>query len=104
MNFEGVIKFIVGVSLTALAVFLVWYFSSVVIYILVSAVLAVMFRPLVNLLERLSIKGIKIHRSAAAFITLLAIWAIFATLFSLLVPLMLSKLHELSKINIGEYN
>ncbi|MFR9579415.1 MAG: AI-2E family transporter, partial [Rikenellaceae bacterium] len=40
--------------------------------------------------------------SAAAFITLLAIWAIFATLFSLLVPLMLSKLHELSKINIGE--
>ncbi len=102
MNFEGVIKFIIAASLTALITFLVWYFSSVVIYILISAVLAVMFRPLVNFLEGISLKGVCIHRSIAAFISLLTIIAIFALLFSMLVPLTASKLHELSKVNIRE--
>ena len=41
-------RYVAGIALTALILYLIWYFSSVVIYILVSAVLAIMGRPLVN--------------------------------------------------------
>ena len=38
---QTVLKFIVGAAVAAAILFLVWYFSSIVVYILVSAVLAV---------------------------------------------------------------
>ena len=42
------LRFIAGAAIAAVVLFLVWYFSSIVVYILVSAVLAVMGRPLVK--------------------------------------------------------
>ena len=41
------LRFIAGAAVAAAVLFLVWYFSSIVVYILVSAVLAVMGNPLV---------------------------------------------------------
>ncbi len=42
------LRFIAGAAIAAVVLFLVWYFSSIVVYILVSAVLAVMGNPLVK--------------------------------------------------------
>lgn len=39
---QTVLRFVAGAAITAAVLFLVWYFSSIVVYILVSAVLAVM--------------------------------------------------------------
>ena len=44
---QTLLRFTVGAVITAVVLFLMWYFSSIVIYILVSAVLAIMGRPLV---------------------------------------------------------
>mgnify|MGYP000700686037 FL=1 len=44
---QTLLRFTVGAAITAVVLFLMWYFSSIVIYILVSAVLAIMGRPLV---------------------------------------------------------
>ncbi|MFI3282693.1 MAG: AI-2E family transporter [Rikenellaceae bacterium] len=99
---ERIIKYIVGIAITALTIFLVWFFSSVVIYILVSAVLAVMFRPLVSVLSVVQIKGVKISRTIAAVISLLAIWVLFTLIFALIVPLVFTKLYELSSLNFSE--
>ena len=54
---QTVLKFIVGAAIAAAILFLVWYFSSIVVYILVSAVLAVMGRPLVKVLCRLRLRS-----------------------------------------------
>ena len=45
MNLQTIWKFLAGAVITAVVLFLLWYFSSIVVYILVSAVLAVMGRP-----------------------------------------------------------
>ncbi len=101
ITFEGVLKFVVGVAIAALVAFLVWFFSSVVVYILISAVLAVMFRRVVALLLRFKISGREMSRGFAAVFTLFAIWGLFALLFAMLVPLTFSKLHELSNLNLS---
>jgi predicted PurR-regulated permease PerM len=86
-------RFTVGALLTAAILFLVWYFSSVVIYILVSAVLAIMGRPLVNWLSRRQIGKLIMPRWAAATVTLIAIAVIFVSIFSLFIPLIFSKIN-----------
>ncbi len=101
LTLYGVIKYIIGFATVGIALFLLWYFSDVVIYILISAILAIMFRPMVNGLARIKIKRRVLSRSFAALITLFVIWALFAFLFSLLVPLIFSKIYQLTNIDFN---
>ena len=64
------LRFIAGAAVAAAVLFLVWYFSSIVVYILVSAVLAVMGNPLVKFLAGLHFKGWQVPRWLAALATL----------------------------------
>ena len=51
------LRFIAGAAIAAAVLFLVWYFRSIVVYVLISAVLAVMGNPLVKRLAALHVKG-----------------------------------------------
>ena len=94
-------RFVMGAAVTAAILFLVWYFSSIVVYILVSAVLAIMGCPLVCRLTHIRIKGWQVPRWLAALATLVLIWTIVATLCSLFVPLVFNKVYQLSTLDIG---
>lgn len=98
---QGIFRLLIGLSTVALILFLVWYFSDVVIYILISAVLAIMFRPLVNLVDGLKVGRFKISRGVAALVTLLVIWTLFLVIFSLIVPLIFSQLRLLMNIDLS---
>ena len=89
------LRFIAGAAIAAVVLFLVWYFSSIVVYILVSAVLAVMGNPLVKFLSGLHFKGWQVPRWLAALATLVVIWVVLATLCSLFVPLVFNKINQL---------
>lgn len=95
------LKFIAGAAVAAAVLFLVWYFSSIVVYILVSAVLAVMGSPLVNRLAALHVKGWRVPRWLAALVTLAVIWVVVATLCSLFVPLVFNKIFQLSNVDFA---
>lgn len=88
-----------GIALTALILYFVWYFSSVVIYILVSAVLAIIGRPMVSKIASIRIGKRYLPRWFAAFVTLLTIWVLFIAAFSLFVPLVANKVYELSTLD-----
>lgn len=81
--------------------FLVWYFSSIVVYILVSAVLAVMGNPLVKFLSGLHFKGWQVPRWLAALATLVVIWVVLATLCSLFVPLVFNKINQFAHVDFA---
>ncbi|MFI3293307.1 MAG: AI-2E family transporter [Rikenellaceae bacterium] len=98
---ERIARFLIGIAITAIVIYLVWFFSSVVIYILVSAVLAVMFRPLVGVLTKFKFRGVILSRSIAAVVSLFAIWVLFALIFAILVPLVFTKLNELANLNFS---
>ncbi len=78
---------------------LLWYFRNIVIFILVSGVLSIMGRPLVDLLCRIRIKKLAFPRALAAFITLLIIWGIIVLFLIIFVPLITHQINYFSTID-----
>ena len=97
---QNILRVSVGLILTATILFLVWYFSSVVIYILVSAVLAIIGRPLVNWLVGRRIGRYYMPRWAAASLTIVVMIAIFMAIISLFIPLIFNKINEFAHLDI----
>ena len=79
--------------------FLLWYFSAIVTYILISVVLSFIGRPLVRWLNSVHYKRIKIPNGLAAFLTLVALWFVFILFFRFIIPLLVSELETFSQIN-----
>ena len=98
---QTLLRFTVGAASTAVVLFLMWYFSSIVIYILVSAVLAIMGRPLVARISRGRIGRWRVPRWCGALVTLLVIWIVFAVMCGLFVPLVTNKLYQLAHLDFS---
>lgn len=84
-------------------IFLIWYFSAIVTYILISVVLSFIGRPLVRWLSNLHYKNIRIPKGIAAFITLIAIWVVFISFFRFIIPLLVNELETLSEIDLEAF-
>jgi predicted PurR-regulated permease PerM len=77
----------------------VWYFRSIVVYILVSGVLSIMGRPLVDLFCRIRIRRWLFPVSLSALITLIIIWGLIILFFSIFIPLVTTQINYLSTID-----
>jgi predicted PurR-regulated permease PerM len=76
-----------------------WFFRSIVVYILVSGVLSIMGRPLVDLFCRIKIRKLKFPRVLAALLTLLIIWGVIIMFFVIFVPLVTKEINYFSTID-----
>lgn len=92
----------IGVTLVAVAaaMIVVWYFARVVAYIIISAILAVIGRPMVSRLSEMRFRGQRMPRAVAAGTTLLLMWTVIGGLCALLLPLVFSKFDELSRLDL----
>lgn len=90
---------LIGLGL-AVTGFILWYFSNIVAYILISAVLALVGRPLVKLLEKVKIKKFRFPRAVNALATLLVIWVILFTFLRIFIPLLANEANQLKDIDI----
>jgi predicted PurR-regulated permease PerM len=79
--------------------FLVWYFSKILIFIIVSAVLSIMGRPLVHLLDRIRIGKKNFPHTLSAIITLFVIYGVIFGFFALVVPVLISQITTLASID-----
>lgn len=79
--------------------FLVWYFRSIVGYILIAAVLSLMGRPVMRFLQKLKIGRFRFSKSISALITLVLMWVIFAGSFTFIIPLLINEFDQLSAID-----
>jgi len=77
----------------------VWYFRNIVVYILVSGVLSIMGRPLVDLLCRIKIRKWSFPRALSALVTLLIIWGVIILFFVIFVPLVTTQINYFSTID-----
>lgn len=96
------IKYIIGIAITLVILYIAWYFSSIVIYIIISAVIALMGKPLMEAILKLKIKKFQVPRSLAAAITLLALLSVFASLFLIIAPLLGSFFVKIASLDIAE--
>ncbi|MBN1987418.1 MAG: AI-2E family transporter [Prolixibacteraceae bacterium] len=81
-------------------IFLIWYFSAIVTYVLISVVLSFIGRPLVRWLTGIHYKKIKIPKGWAAFLTLIALWVVFIAFFRFIIPLLINEVQTLSQIDL----
>lgn len=94
-----------GILLTVgslFVIFLLWYFSSIVTYVLISVMLAFIGKPLVRSLIKVKYKNFKIGKGLAAFITLVALWVVFVSFFSFVIPLLIGELGTFSQIDFAQ--
>jgi predicted PurR-regulated permease PerM len=75
-----------------------WYFRSIVVYILVSGVLSIIGRPLVDLFSRIHIRKWTLPRSLGALLTLIIIWGMIILFFVVFVPLVTTQINYFSTI------
>lgn len=92
-------KYLLWALGAAIAIFLVWRFSNIVTYILISAVLAIIGKPLVNGIQSLHIGKVRVPRWLAALLTLGVMWAVAILFFSLFIPMIFGKLSELLSLD-----
>ncbi len=77
----------------------VWYFRSIVVYILVSGVLSIMGRPLVDLFCRIRIRNWFFPRPLSALLTLSIIWSLIVIFFLIFIPLVTTQINYFSTID-----
>ncbi|MFZ5939358.1 MAG: AI-2E family transporter [Bacteroidota bacterium] len=81
---------------------LIWYFASIVAYILIAAVLSLMGKPLVNLLGKVRIGKWQLPVWFKALFTLVVIWALFFAFFRTFIPLIASEAQDLSTVDVDQ--
>ncbi len=96
---KNIIRSLLVLAGVLFLLFCIWYFREIVIYILVSGVLSIMGRPLVDLLEKIRYKKYSLPKSAAAFISLLVMWGLIFLFFYVFIPLIAAQIQQLSSID-----
>lgn len=76
----------------------VWYFRYIVVFILVSGVLSIMGRPLVDLFCKIRVKKWVFPRALSALLTLMIIWGMIILFFVIFVPLVTTQINYFSRI------
>jgi predicted PurR-regulated permease PerM len=89
---------LVGLTII-LILFVLWYFQNLVTYILISAVLSLMGRPLIDFLDKIRLGKFKIPRALSASVTLILIWVLIFTFFRVFLPIIANQANELSQID-----
>ena len=87
-----------GVILTA---YLLWYFSNIVVYIVLAAVISLIGAPLIDLLEKITIGNFKLPSWFRALLTLLIIYTLFFGFFRIFIPILANEANELATIDVN---
>lgn len=93
-------KYLLGFLAVAMAVFFSWYFFSVIVYVLVSAVISFIGRPIIDLLGKINIRGYRLTDSLKAAITVLCLWCLFILVFSTVIPLAVREFESLENVSV----
>lgn len=97
---KPIARYIIAALMAALVVFVLWYFASIVIYVLVAAVLSLMGRPVVRWLSELRLGRFAMPRWAAAALTLVLICGLCFALFRTIIPLIVGQFNELRMVDV----
>ncbi len=93
-------RYIIWISAAIIILFIAWYFSSILVYIIISAVLAMIGKPLVERLNHFKIGKFHISKSIAAGATIIIMLSLFVSFFLLIAPLFGSIISNFAQLDI----
>lgn len=92
-------KLISGIVATLLTFYLAWYFSDILVYVLIAGVLSFIGQPIVRLFNRIKIRNFKMPHALSSVLTLLIMIIILGSLFVLTVPILNRQAMVISNID-----
>lgn len=95
-------KYIIAVAVLAIIVFIVWYFRSVITYILVAALLSLMGRPLVRFLSGIRIKKYHIPKTVSAILVMGLMFGVLFLIFYFITPMVVSIVSRLDSVGFED--
>jgi predicted PurR-regulated permease PerM len=90
---------IVGI---AILVFLLWYFRSIIAYVIVAGVISLVGRPIVDLLNSIHIRKLRFPRALSSLLTILLLYGLLALFFVVFIPLVTKQIDALSGFDASE--
>ncbi|MBI3141813.1 MAG: AI-2E family transporter [Bacteroidetes bacterium] len=91
---------VVWVSITALLVFLAWFFGDILAYVLIAAVVWFILTPLVNFLDYTSIKGRSLPRWVATLLALGMFFTLLTAVGMFFIPKIVEQASLLANLDI----
>lgn len=93
------LKLIGGIIAFLLGIYLAWYFSDILVYILIAGILSFIGHPLVRLFDRIKIKNFKMPHTVSAILTLIIMLGFIILLTSIFVPIISKQAQVISNID-----
>ena len=94
-------RYVIKAGTLAVIAALCWYFRSVLLYVILAAVVALVGKPVFAKIEGVCIKGKKLPAWAASVLTLLFIFAALAGIVTTVVPVISSVAKDISAANVS---
>ena len=91
---------ILGVTIL-LAGLAIWFFSNIVVFILISFVISMIGEPLVNLIQKIHFRKWHLPRALCSFFVLILFWALVLFFFYKFIPLLANEFKYFSNIDIN---
>ncbi len=96
---SGVVKYIALILGAIITIFIIWYLRSLIFFILVSFVLSLIGRPIVDLLDRVKYERFRVPRILSAFLGVVVLWGALLLFFRVFIPIIAFQASELSTVN-----
>lgn len=79
----------------------IWFFSNIVVFILISFVISMIGEPLVNLIQKIHLRKWHLPRALCSFIVLILFWSLVLLFFFTFIPLLANEFRYFSNIDIN---
>ena len=99
-NIDRLAKYIMIAASIAIIGGICWYFKSVIAYILIAVVVSLIAKPLMGMMQRITVRGRKAPDWFLAALSLLIVLTSLACIASMIVPIVSSMLKNVSLVNI----
>ncbi len=97
---DNIIQYLKPIAALAIIAFMVWYFSDIVMYILIATFLSLLGLPMVRKLNQMHIGKFKMPNAISALLTLLSIILLFILFILIIVPLIVKQGNVIATIDI----
>ena len=84
---------------TVLFILFLWFFTEIVVYLVISAIIGVVGQPFVKLLSKIKIRKKPFPKALSATISLIIIILVLSSIMAILVPSIASQAEDLAKID-----
>jgi len=95
-------KYIIATAVLAIIGFLLWYFRSIISYILIAALLSLIGSPLVRQMSRLKIKKWRMPKALSSLLVLLLMLGVVVLVFYFMTPLVSGIISRLDSLKVQD--